>query len=147
LRIMKAPLSFSSGKKSIEMDTDEVWNDLRKRSVDGIEDLVIAVIKSEKTQKVLMVAYQDFDAFKRTMETRIMHYYSTSKNRSWKKGEKSGNIQKVVDIRKDCDGDALLYIVDQTGGSCHMGYETCFYRDLDDNIKEERVFDPREVYT
>jgi len=75
-----------------------------------------------------------------------MHFYSTSKKRLWKKGEISGNIMRVREIRVDCDGDALLYLVDCKGGACHEGYRSCFYRTVSGEIIEKKIFDPQDIY-
>ena len=127
------------------MEFDKLWAHLRKRRIDG-KDLVIAIIQDYKTKDVLMVAYQDKDALRKTLETGEMYYFSTSRKSAWKKGESSGNIQRVRGVRRDCDGDALLFLVDQKVGACHDGYRTCFYSDLEGNILETRVFDPQRVY-
>jgi len=127
------------------MGFEKLWNGLRKRSIKG-KELVIAIAQDYENKDVLMTAYQDKDALKRTLEAGEMHYYSTSRNSAWKKGESSGNIQTVKEVRRDCDSDALLFLVDQKVAACHEGYRTCFYRDLDGNVLERRVFDPEKVY-
>ena len=127
------------------MDFDKLWAHLRKRRIDG-KDLVIAIVQDYENKDVLMTAYQDKDALRRTLETGEMYYFSTSRKSAWKKGETSGNIQRVREVRKDCDGDALLFLVDQKVAACHDGYRTCFYSDLDGNILEKRVFDPEKIY-
>jgi len=95
---------------------------------------------------VLMLAYATRAAVERTVETGRAHYYSRSRDELWEKGATSGNTQAVEEIRVDCDGDALLYLVEQTGGACHTGYESCFHRTLDGETVGERVFDPEETY-
>jgi len=127
------------------MDAEKIWKGLKKRRVEGV-DVVIAIAQDEKNKDVLMTAFQDKAALEKTLETGLVHYYSTSRKKLWKKGEKSGNTQKVKDIRMDCDKDALLYSVEQKGGACHEGYRRCFYRTLDGEVKEKKVFDPGEVY-
>ncbi len=121
------------------------WTDFRKRRLAGRE-LVVAVVQDAETKQVLMTAFQDEEAFKKTRETGQMHFYSTSKGKLWKKGEVSGNAMKVKEARVDCDADALLYLVDCEGGACHMGYDSCFYREIDGKIVGRKVFDPEEVY-
>lgn len=93
-----------------------------------------------------MLAYADAGAVERTRETGLAHYYSRSRDERWQKGETSGHVQRVTEIRVDCDGDALLYRVSQTGGACHTGYRSCFYRTVDGDVVGERVFDPEDVY-
>jgi phosphoribosyl-AMP cyclohydrolase len=110
------------------------------------EGLLPAVAQDADTGEVLMLAYVDEAAVARTRETGRAHYYSRSRDELWEKGATSGHTQAVSEIRVDCDGDALLYLVDQTGGACHTGYETCFYRTIDGDEVAERVFDPEDVY-
>lgn len=126
------------------MDAEKTWKGLRKRDVDG-KQLVIAIAQDVHGE-VLMTAYQDKEAFKKTLETGEMHYYSTSRKKLWRKGEQSENIQVVKGTRVDCDKDALLYLVEQVGGACHEGYLSCFYRDLNGRVVGEKVFDPDKVY-
>ena len=75
-----------------------------------------------------MVAYMDPEAWNMTLQTGFAHYHSRSRNRLWKKGETSGHVQDVVEIRLDCDEDAILLKVNQTGPACHTGKRSCFYR-------------------
>jgi phosphoribosyl-AMP cyclohydrolase len=110
------------------------------------EGLLPAVAQDADTGEVLMLAYVDEAAVARTRETGRAHYYSRSRDELWEKGATSGHTQAVEEIRVDCDGDALLYLVDQTGGACHTGYETCFYRTIDGDEVAEKVFDPEDVY-
>ncbi|MBN2247577.1 MAG: bifunctional phosphoribosyl-AMP cyclohydrolase/phosphoribosyl-ATP diphosphatase HisIE [Coriobacteriia bacterium] len=93
--------------------------------------LIPAVVQQEGAGDVLMVAYMNAEALKRTMETGLTWFFSRSRQRLWQKGESSGNVQRVRGIRYDCDADCLLVIVDQTGeGACHTGERSCFYRTL-----------------
>ena len=105
-----------------------------------------AVAQDAETGDVLMLAYVTPEAIERTRETGLAHYYSRSREELWKKGGTSGHTQTVEEIRVDCDGDALLYLVDQEGGACHTGYESCFHRTLDGETVGEQVFDPDAVY-
>jgi len=111
--------------------------------------LVEAILQDQKSGKVLMSAYMDKKAFELTLSTGLAHFYSRSRKRIWKKGEESGNIQRVREIRIDCDGDALLLKVDGKP-ACHTGHETCFYRRLDGKATGKRKTEPaanlREVY-
>ena len=88
--------------------------------------LVCAVAQQFDTKEVLMVAWMDAEAVRRTVETSRATYFSRSRNEYWVKGETSGHTQRVVEVRRDCDGDALLVLVDQTGAACHTGNHTCF---------------------
>ncbi len=90
--------------------------------------LVAAVAQDAATRDVLMLAWMDREAWERSLATGYAHYHSRSRNRLWKKGETSGNVQQIREIRVDCDGDAVLLLVDQTGPACHTGERTCFYR-------------------
>ncbi|WP_158855360.1 phosphoribosyl-AMP cyclohydrolase [Halorhabdus sp. CUG00001] len=105
-----------------------------------------AVAQDAETGDVLMLAYVTRDALERTRETGLAHYYSRSRDELWQKGESSGHVQHVEEIRVDCDGDALLYLIDQEGGACHTGYQSCFHRTIDGEVVGEQVFDPEAVY-
>ena len=94
--------------------------------------LIPAIAQDEKSKKVLMLAYMDRVALELTLSTKIAHYFSRSRQRIWKKGETSGNIQKVKDIFIDCDNDTILLLVEQVGGAaCHTGRESCFFTKLE----------------
>ena len=112
----------------------------------GEDGLVPVVAQDADSGEVLMLAYATREAVQRTRETGRAHYYSRSRDELWEKGATSGHTQAVAEVRVDCDGDALLYRVDQTGGACHTGYRSCFYRTLDGEEVGERAFDPDEVY-
>src|ERR671921_165379 len=92
----------------------------------GADGLVPVVAQESRTGDVLMVAYANRDALERTAATGQAHYYSRSRAALWRKGEQSGHEQRVREIRLDCDGDTVLYRVDQTGPACHTGARTCF---------------------
>lgn len=98
------------------------------RNIDGKKLLIAISIDGDKT--VLMTAFMDEEALKTTLKTGYMHYYSTSRDKIWRKGEESGNIQKVKEIYTDCDKDALLFVVEQKGWACHEDYYTCFHYKL-----------------
>ena len=127
----------------------------------GGEDLVIAVAQDYETNDVLMVAFMNKEAVEQTLKTKKAHYYSTSRQKQWLKGESSGNVQTVKEMYIDCDADAIIMKVDQIGAACHEGYRSCFFRQLDidkENIDvdsltdedisiiSERLFDPKEMY-
>lgn len=105
-----------------------------------------AVAQDAESGEVLMLAHVTQEALDRTRETGLAHYYSRSREELWQKGETSGNVQHVEEVRVDCDGDALLYLIDQEGGACHTGFRSCFYRTINGEVVSERVFDPDEVY-
>jgi phosphoribosyl-AMP cyclohydrolase len=98
-----------------------------KRTPDG---LVCAVVQQRGTGDVLMVAWMDDEALHRTLTTGRATYWSRSRGKYWVKGETSGHAQHVHEVRLDCDGDALLVVVDQTGPACHTGSHTCFDTDV-----------------
>ena len=126
-----------------------VWSELKARSIDGIDGLVTVVVQDMESSDVLMVAYANREAVEKTLESGLAHYYSTSRGKLWLKGESSGNTQRVHEVLVDCDGDALIYRVEQKGGACHKGYRTCFYRRVSDDALEvvgEQVFNPEEAY-
>lgn len=108
--------------------------------------LVPVIAQSVDDGTVLMLAYANREAIELTRETGEAHYYSRSRDELWHKGESSGHRQRVTSIRVDCDGDTVLYHVEQQGGACHTGYRSCFYRTIDGEPVGERVFDPDSVY-
>jgi len=109
-------------------------------------DLVPTIAQDAKTGEVLMLAYMNKEALEKTLETGKAHYWSRSRKKLWLKGESSGHVQEVKDIRIDCDEDTILLKVEQEGGACHMGYRSCFYRDMDGKVVGEKVFEPDDVY-
>ena len=112
----------------------------------GEQDLLPAVAQDAASGAVLMLAFVTREAVERTRETGRAHYYSRSREELWEKGASSGHTQAVEEIRIDCDGDSLLYLVEQDGGACHTGYRSCFYRTIDGEVVGDRVFDPDDVY-
>lgn len=94
--------------------------------------LIPAIIQEIDTKEVLMVAYMNREALQRTLQTGFTHFWSRSRQKLWKKGETSGNVQEVKAIYYDCDEDCLLVMVKQHGScSCHTGNRTCFYRSIE----------------
>jgi phosphoribosyl-AMP cyclohydrolase len=122
----------------------------------GADGLVTAVVTDAKSGDVLMVAHMNKDALSRTIESGEAWYYSRSRKKLWKKGESSGHVQRVVELRVDCDQDALWLKVDPLGpGACHTGRRSCFYRLVPlgqtgavalEFREAEKAFDPRAVY-
>jgi phosphoribosyl-AMP cyclohydrolase len=113
------------------------------------EDLVIAIVQDFQSKEILMVAFMNQEALRLTLATGKMHYYSTSRRKLWLKGESSGHNQIVKEARIDCDGDALLFMVEQLGAACHKGYNSCFFRRMENGklrVFKEKVFDPEKVY-
>lgn len=93
--------------------------------------LVPCVVQDWRSGEVLTLAYMDEEALERTRDSREVHLYSRSREKIWHKGESSGNVQRVRQLRYDCDGDAVVALVDPAGPACHTGERSCFYRDLD----------------
>jgi phosphoribosyl-AMP cyclohydrolase len=115
----------------------------------GGQNVAIAVAQDHETGEVLMVAFMNREALELTIKNGTMHYFSTSRQKIWHKGEESGHVQKVKEIRIDCDGDALLFIVEQKSAACHEGYYSCFFRKLEEGRWREtgeKVFKPDDVY-
>ena len=162
---MKNPQMDSD--KNQEVDTNLIQGDLNvdalnlnfRHKVKG-EDLVIAVAQDHESSEVLMVAFMNRESLQKTLETGKAHYWSTSRQKSWFKGESSGHVQEVMEIFTDCDKDAVLLKVKQTGAACHEGYFSCFFREISPvtpnsdkknrryklEIVKEKVFEPEKVY-
>ena len=123
------------------------WLDGVRWNVDGF---VPAIAQDAATHRVLTLAWMNREALTRTMKTNIAHYWSRSRNKLWKKGERSGHVQRVREIRLDCDNDAILLIVEQVGGiACHTGRERCFHKRLENehwNVVEPVLKDPDTIY-
>jgi len=97
------------------------------------QELIPAIVQDFKTNEVLMLAYMNKEAFNLSKNTGVAHYFSRSKQRIWKKGETSGNIQKIKEIFLDCDSDTLLLKVKQIGVACHTGRYSCFFKNITKN--------------
>jgi len=114
------------------------------------DGLITAVIQDHATGRVLMVGFMNEEAFRNTVESGFATFYSRSRKKLWLKGETSGHRLVVKEISTDCDRDALLVKVEARGpGVCHEGYQSCFYRRLEDGnwvVSEERAYDPDAVY-
>ncbi len=93
--------------------------------------LIPVVVQDVETKEVLMLAYANEEALKKTFETGYAHYWSRSRKKLWMKGETSGNVQQIVEVRVDCDRDTVLYIVRQNGVACHTGNYSCFFTKLE----------------
>ena len=122
------------------------------------DGLIPCAVTDHQSGAVLMFAYMNAQALALTIETGEAHYWSRSRSELWRKGATSGHVQKVVDLRVDCDQDALWMVVEQTGAACHVGYMSCFYRSIPVGPREtgapaslefresEKNFDPAAVY-
>ncbi|WP_407416350.1 phosphoribosyl-AMP cyclohydrolase [Methanobrevibacter sp.] len=124
------------------------------------EKVITAVAQDAVSGEILMIANMNKEALEKTIKTGKAHYWSTSRNQQWLKGESSGHTQEVEEILVDCDMDAIVLKIKQNGAACHEGYYSCFFRDLDfknspdiDDLKDDdlkinqkRVFNPDDVY-
>jgi phosphoribosyl-AMP cyclohydrolase len=122
------------------------WLDTVMWNADGL----VPAIAQEASGTVLTLAWMDREALSRTAETGLAHYWSRSRRRLWQKGESSGHLQRVREIRLDCDNDAILLIVEQEGGiACHTGRHRCFFQRLDNGVwrtVEPVIKDPKVIY-
>jgi phosphoribosyl-AMP cyclohydrolase len=114
------------------------------------EGMITAVAQDAASGRILMVAWMNREALEQTVARKQAVYWSRSRNRLWHKGEESGHVQKVLEVRLDCDADAVLLKVEQTGGiACHTGRESCFFRKLEDGrwVSTDPVLkDPKLIY-
>jgi len=130
-----------------DVDTSPSWVDAVRWSSDG---LVAAIAQDAATGRVLTLAWMNREALVQTAATGEAHYWSRSRRRLWRKGESSGHVQKVREIRLDCDNDAVLVLVEQDGGvACHTGRHRCFHQRLDGEtwqVVEPVLVDPKLMY-
>jgi phosphoribosyl-AMP cyclohydrolase len=135
-------------------DINEIEEGLDFRPKFDASGLVTCVATDVGTSEVLMVAHMNDEALRRTIATGEAWYFSRSRNALWRKGETSGHVQHVVEMRLDCDQDAVWIRVEQSGAACHTGRRSCFYRKVDAGeggarlafVDADRVFDPKAVY-
>lgn len=130
-----------------------------RHEINGVK-VITAIAQDAKTNEILMLANMNKEALIKTIETGKAHYWSTSRNQLWFKGESSGHFQDVKEIFVDCDMDAIILKIEQTGAACHEGYRSCFFRKLNtdndidiDDLKDEdlevvlkRIVNPEDVY-
>lgn len=130
-----------------------------RHEINGVK-VIAAVAQDAETNEILMLANMNKEALIKTIETGKAHYWSTSRNQLWLKGESSGHFQEVHEILVDCDMDAIILKISQTGAACHEGYKSCFFRKLNtenriniDDMSEddveiilERLVNPEDVY-
>jgi phosphoribosyl-AMP cyclohydrolase len=126
----------------------DIWLNKINWSDDG---LVQVVTQEAVSNKILMVAWMNRTALKFTVQTGEAHYWSRSRKKLWHKGEESGHVQKIKEIRLDCDDDVLLLLVEQVGGiSCHTGRHNCFFNKLEDGqwvVVDPVIKNPEEIYS
>ncbi len=129
--------------------SDTALDELLAQLAFDANGLVVAVAQQHDTGEVLMLAWMNRAAIERTLATGEVHYWSRSRMKLWRKGESSGQTQRLVELRVDCDGDALLLLVDQKGVACHTGRRNCFFRAIRNGRLEtiaEVVIDPAKLY-
>ena len=130
-----------------------------RHEINGVK-VITAIAQDAETKEILMLANMNKEALIKTIETGKAHYWSTSRNKLWLKGESSGHFQEVKEILVDCDMDAIILKISQTGAACHEGYRSCFFRKLNtqpkidiENLNDddldiilERIINPEDVY-
>ena len=139
---------------STSSDSKDVEEGLSLKPKFDANGLVTCVATDAVTSEVLMVAHMNEEALRRTIASGEAWYYSRSRGALWRKGETSGHVQRVVEMRVDCDQDAILIRVEQLGAACHTGRHSCFYRKVEaadggarlSFVDAERQFDPKAVY-
>jgi phosphoribosyl-AMP cyclohydrolase len=139
---------------SASSDQSDIEEGLSFRPKFDANGLVTCVATDVATSDVLMVAHMNEEALRKTITTGEAWYYSRSRQALWRKGETSGQVQRVVEMRLDCDQDAIWIRVEQTGAACHTGRHSCFYRRIEQAdggarlsfVDAERQFDPKTVY-
>jgi phosphoribosyl-ATP pyrophosphohydrolase/phosphoribosyl-AMP cyclohydrolase len=134
---------------AVEFNTKEIDEIIKEVNFDKGNGIIPAIAQDFKSKKILMLAYMNETALRETLSSGYMTYFSRSRGILWKKGEQSGHRQIVKDVFVDCDNDALVFLVEPLGPSCHKGFFSCFYRQIDTSgLKqiEEKVFDSDETY-
>ncbi len=125
------------------------WEDVRAHLRWNGDGLIPAIAQQHDTREVLMMAWMNPEALEETLSTGRVCYWSRSRNKLWRKGEQSGQIQRLHELRIDCDGDTLLLLVDQTGPACHTGRASCFYNAVQGDTVEiatAPLIDPATLY-
>jgi phosphoribosyl-AMP cyclohydrolase len=139
---------------STSADTNDIEEGLKFQPKFDASGLVTCVATDAATGEVLMVAHMNDEALRRTIASGEAWYFSRSRNSLWRKGETSGHVQRVVEMRMDCDQDAIWIRVEQTGAACHTGRRSCFYRAVSPGegetrlsfVDADKVSDPKAVY-
>ena len=139
---------------STSPDSNDIEEGLSFRPKFDANGLVTCVATDAATSEVLMVAHMNEEALRKTVATGEAWYYSRSRKALWRKGETSGHVQRVVEIRTDCDQDAIWIRVEQIGAACHTGRRSCFYRAVTGDggdtrlsfVNADRLFDPAQIY-
>jgi len=133
--------------KFSKQDIDKLINLLDFSKIEG--NLIPVLTQDYKTNEILILAFANKEAIRKSLETGYVHYFSRTRKKLWKKGEESGYVQEIKRIITDCDKDSLLFMVNQIGGACHTGYYSCFYNEFINGelkIIGNKVFEPNKVY-
>jgi len=151
-RFTRVPLRalFASGRGTAYILAEQPMTFYENLKFDG-NGLIPAIVQEQKTGRVLMMAWMNRASLEKTIATGKTHFWSRSRQKFWMKGETSGHTQTVKDIAFDCDGDTLLIQVEQIGAACHEGYQSCFFRSVQDggagvNVTEPRLISPDQIY-
>lgn len=135
--------------ESAQMGEHFDWAEVLKAVKFDDNGLIPAISQQFDSKEVLMMAWMNEQSLQETLKTGRVCYWSRSRQNYWRKGEESGQIQVLKELRFDCDGDAILLIVDQTGPACHTGRRSCFYTLVDGEqatITSNPLIDPKELY-
>ncbi|MBF6057555.1 MULTISPECIES: phosphoribosyl-AMP cyclohydrolase [Thiomicrorhabdus] len=141
-------ITFKQLEKSASGDRYD-WQDLKSQIKFDADGLIPAIAQQYDSKEVLMMAWMNEKSLQETLETGRVCYWSRSRQNYWRKGEESGQIQTLKELRFDCDGDAILMLVDQTGPACHTGRRSCFYTLVDKDhaeITSDPLIDPATLY-
>ena len=125
------------------------WSEVLQNLPFNQQGLLPAIAQQYDSGEVLMMAWMNHESIEETLSTGRVCYFSRSRQKLWRKGETSGQVQHLKEMRLDCDGDTLLLIVDQTGPACHTGRKSCFYNLVKDDkviVDAEPLIDPQELY-
>lgn len=134
-------------KKFFQENIESLINILDFSKIEG--NLIPVVTQDYKTNEILILAFANKKAVKKSLETGFVHYFSRTFKELWKKGQESGHVQEIKNVIIDCDKDSLLFKVKQTGGACHTGYYSCFYTEFVNGKFQnigKKVFEPDKVY-
>ncbi|WP_019894885.1 phosphoribosyl-AMP cyclohydrolase [Hydrogenovibrio halophilus] len=146
---MSEPTLTFKALESAEKDQCFDWDAVQTQIGFSEQGLVPAIAQQYDSGEVLMLAWMNRDALAETLQTGRVCYWSRSRQKLWRKGESSGQVQVLKSLRLDCDGDALLLIVDQTGPACHTGRKSCFYTEVQGDqarILSDPLIDPKDLY-
>jgi phosphoribosyl-AMP cyclohydrolase len=146
---MSQTLEPDTGPETLPTESANIPAPLLEALTFNADGLIPAVAQQHDTGEVLMLAWMNRDAIAETLATRRVCYFSRSRGRLWRKGETSGQVQHLVELRVDFDGDALLVLVDQIGVACHTGRRSCFFRAVRDGELVEiaaPIVDPSALY-